>query len=196
VSDIQQLEDRTAPLVRRAQAGDAEARDELLRSCQATIYRWAYVLTVDADDAEDIAQEVLIRVVTHLHRYAGRSRFTTWLYRVTRNTALSLRRRLASRLRLIGGLGATAEPPSPNDPLERLHETQTAAVVGILFRDLPARQREVFYLIDVEGYGAAEIAGHLGLSPVTVRAHLFRARRTLRAWILKRHPEIAEEYGR
>jgi RNA polymerase sigma-70 factor (ECF subfamily) len=67
--------------------------------------------------------------------------------------------------------------------------------VTALFRDLPVRQREVFYLVDIEGHEAMEVASRLGLRPVTVRAHLFRARHTLRSRILARHPEIAEEYG-
>ena len=61
-----------------------------------------------------------------------------------------------------------------------------------LFRGLPARQREVFHLTEVEGLAAPEIAERLGMSPVTVRAHLFRARRALRTRILARHPELAE----
>jgi RNA polymerase sigma-70 factor, ECF subfamily len=62
-----------------------------------------------------------------------------------------------------------------------------------LFRELPARQREVFYLADLEGFAPVEIAERLGMNPTTVRAHLFRARRALRARLLERHPEIAEE---
>src|SRR5436853_5944286 len=100
LSDTTQLDDAVAPLVRRAQSGDPGARDELLRSCHATVYRWALVQIGDPDDADDVAQEVLVRLATRLDRYAGRSRFTTWLYQVTRNTALGFGRRLASGLRL------------------------------------------------------------------------------------------------
>jgi len=62
-----------------------------------------------------------------------------------------------------------------------------------LFRELPGRQREVFHLTEVEGLAATEVAERLGMNPVTVRAHLFRARRALRARILARHPELAED---
>jgi RNA polymerase sigma-70 factor (ECF subfamily) len=195
VNEIQLLEHRAADLVGRAQAGDERARDELLAQCHGTVFRWANVLTEDADDADDVAQEVLIIVTTKLHRYHGRSRFTTWLYQVTRNTALSLRRRVTSRLRLATRVHSQPEPDG-QDALASLHASQTAAAVRALFRALPVRQREVFYLIDIEGWGAAEIAPQLGLSPVTVRAHLFRARRALRTQILARFPEIAEERSR
>ena len=194
MSETTQLEEQAVGLVRRAQAGETAAREELLMRCHGTIRRWARVLTDDQDEAEDVAQEVLIRVALRLDRYAGRSRFTTWLYQVTRNTALGLRRRVTRRLRLIGALTAGAERRETDDPQRQAEASHVRSVVTELFQELPLRQREVFYLVDIEGHDAVEIAPRLGLRPVTVRAHLFRARRTLRGKILARHPEIAEEY--
>jgi RNA polymerase sigma-70 factor (ECF subfamily) len=188
------LEELAAGLVRRAQAGESAAREELLTRCHGTIRRWARVLTDDQDEADDVAQEVLIRVALRLDRYAGRSRFTTWLYQVTRNTALSLRRRVTRRLRLIGEMTAGAERREVDDPQAQAEASHLRRVVTELFQELPLRQREVFYLVDIEGHDAVDIAPRLGLRPVTVRAHLFRARRTLRGKILARHPEIAEEF--
>jgi RNA polymerase sigma-70 factor, ECF subfamily len=197
LSDTRQLDDAVNPLVQRARAGDAAARDELLRRCQPTVYRWALVHTGDPDDADDVAQGVLLRLYRSLDHYAGRSRFTTWLYQVTRNTALSLRRRLASRLRAIRGVAADLPTGNaPDDPHARVHGSRVTEVVMTLFRELPVRQREVFYLADLEGFAPVEIAERLGMNPITVRAHLFRARRALRARLLERHPEIAEERNR
>lgn len=194
MSDTAQLEERAVELVRRAQAGEAAAREELLTCCHGTIRRWARVLTEDADEAEDVAQEVLIRLALRLDRYAGRSRFTTWLYQVTRNTAFGLRRRLTRRLRLIGGMTEHMQEDHSPDPSAQTEASELRRIVERLFRELPLRQREVFYLVDIEGHDAVDIAPRLGLRPVTVRAHLFRARRALRGKILERHPEIAEEY--
>ena len=194
MSDPRQLDDAVAPLVRRAQAGDATARDELLRQCHPIVYRWALVHTGDPDDADDVAQEVLVRLSTRLDRYAGRSRFTTWLYQVTRNAAIGFGRRLASGLRLAHHMARRweAESVGREDPVGRVQESQVRQIVTELFRRLPARQREVFHLTEVEGLAAREIAERLGMSPVTVRSHLFRARRALRIKILARHPELAE----
>ena len=194
MSETTQLEELAAGLVRRAQAGESAAREELLTRCHGTIRRWARVLTDDQDEADDVAQEVLIRVALRLDRYAGRSRFTTWLYQVTRNTALSLRRRVTRRLRLIGEMTAGAERREVDDPQAQAEASHLRRVVTELFQELPLRQREVFYLVDIEGHDAVDIAPRLGLRLVTVRAHLFRARRTLRGKILARHPEIAEEF--
>lgn len=198
MTETRQLETAVADLLPRAQAGDAAARDELLRRCHGTVYRWALVQTGQADDAEDVAQEVLVRLYRYLGRYSGRARFTTWLYRVTRNTALGWRRQLVSRLRVLRDV--TMNLPSPaapaGDPVERLHAARIAAVVTALFQQLPARQREVFNLAEIEGVALVDIAERLGMNPSTVRAHLFRARRTLRARILAGHPELAEERTR
>jgi RNA polymerase sigma-70 factor (ECF subfamily) len=188
------LEERAVELVQRAQAGETAAREELLTCCHDTIRRWARVLTDDADEADDVAQEVLIRLALRLDRYAGRSRFTTWLYQVTRNTAFGLRRRVARRLRLIGGMTEHMKDAHGPDPSAEAETAELRRVVDELFRELPLRQREVFYLVDIEGNDAVDIAPRLGLRPVTVRAHLFRARRALRRRILQRHPEIAAEY--
>ncbi|MGH7676327.1 MAG: RNA polymerase sigma factor [Gemmatimonadales bacterium] len=196
MSETKRLDEAVAPLVQRARAGDGAARDELLSRCHATIYRWALVCTGDPDDADDVAQEVLVRLCTRLHRYAGESRFTTWLYRVTRNTAFSLGRRLVSRARAVQRAGADPESAAEEDPIERLHASRVGEVVAELFSELPARQRDVFHLADVEGVPATEIAARLGMRPVTVRVHLLRARRALRSRILARHPEIAEERSR
>jgi len=158
------------------------------------VYRWALVYTGDPDDADDVAQDVLVLLATRLDRYAGRSRFTTWLYQVTRNAALGLRRRLASKFRLAGSAaGQQTEWAVREDAVGRLQDSQVRGIVMTLFQELPVRQREVFHLVEVEGLTAAEVAERLGMNPITVRAHLFRARRALRARILARHPELAED---
>lgn len=169
--------------------------DELLRRCRAPVFRWALVQTGEAADAEDVAQEVLIRLHASLGKFGGRSRFTTWLYQVTRNEALNLRRRLRRRLRLATAISeeAAVDATSRDDPIEQVHAARVAALAERLLHELPRRQREVFHLADLEGCSPAEIAERLGIDPVTARVHLFHARRALRAGILERWPEMAEE---
>lgn len=193
MSEFRRLDDdAVADLVQRALTGDAGARDALLARCHGTIYRWALVHTGDPDDAADVAQEVLVTLHARLDRYRGRSRFTTWLYQVTRNAARGLGRRIAGRLRLVRRLSREPAVSRPASPLDRLATSETGALVARLFLELPRRQREILYLVDLEGLGAAEIGARFGLKPATVRVHLLRARRTLRALIIERHPELAE----
>jgi len=197
LSEPSSLDEVATHLVPRATRGDAAALDALLKESRPLIYRWALVQTGDAADAEDVTQEVLIKLHGSLHRFAGRSRFTTWLYRVTRNEALGLGRRLAGRLRLARAvtLEAAASPPTPDDPLERVHAARIVDLADTLLTSLPGRQREVFHLADLEGCSMAEIGERLGMSPITARVHLLRARRTLRSQILNRWPELATEEG-
>lgn len=182
-------------LVRQAQSGNEEAFRRLVARCHAHVYRWALVRTGDADDADDVAQNVLVRLSTHLGRYDGRSRFTTWLYRVTANAAGGFFRRGAARRRMVERLeqwGAD-EGAGPADPLEQVHAATVAGVVRTFFNDLPARQREIVDLGDLQGFAPTEIADMLKMNPATVRAHLFRARRTLRARMLEQYPALLED---
>jgi RNA polymerase sigma-70 factor (ECF subfamily) len=193
LSETSSLDAAAADLVPRATRGDAGALDRLLRSCRPLVYRWALVQMGDSADAEDVTQEVLIKLHRSLHRYAGRSRFTTWLYRVTRNEALGLGRRLTRGLRLARAMTreAMVSPATSDDPLAQVHAARVAALAHILLAELPRRQREVFHLADLEGCSMAEIADRLGMSPVTARVHLLHARRALRSRILARWPELA-----
>ncbi len=70
-----------------------------------------------------------------------------------------------------------------------------AAAARTELRNLPPRQREVFALADLDDVAPVEIAERLGMNPITVRAHLFRARRTIRARLLALHPDLVREGG-
>ena len=196
MSETQRLERDVAHLVPLAQGGDAAAREALLARCHPTIFRWALVQVGDADEAEDVAQEALVRLDAGLDGFAGKSLFATWLYRVTRNVALEMGRRAARTLRLRSALALRPDDESATaDPADGVHAETVTALVRALFDDLPPRQREVFYLADLEELAPVEIAQRLGLEPATVRVHLLRARRSLRARILSEHPEIVEDYS-
>lgn len=204
MSETRQLNEAVRPLVWRARAGDAGAFTRLVGRCAAPIHRWALGLTGDVDDADDVTQEVLIALHWKLRGYEDRSQFTTWLYRITRNAALGLLRRRRRRTRR--QRRALREHPwrcDTEDPttaesarLRALHIADVADLVRTFFEELPRRQREVFDLVDLQGYTPTEAADMLDMKAVTARAHLFRARRAIRAAILERRPEIAEDHSR
>ncbi len=194
MSDTTSLEAAVADLIPRARNGDAGALEDVLKASRGVVYRWALVVTGDEADAEDVTQEVLITLHASLPGFEGRSRFSTWLYQVTRNEALNLRRRLTRRLRLVADVAREAEVATGGDEaLARAHATGVTALVEALLHLLPRREREVFHLADLEGCALTEIATRLGISPSTVRVHLFHARRSMRQQILERWPGLAEE---
>ncbi len=182
-------------LVRRAREGDEEALRDLVTRAHPIVRRWALVRTGDPTEADDLAQDVLVQMIRRLASYQGTAAFGTWLYTVTRNAAED-RRRLGNRRekarRSAEALGALL-PARTERPDEALDRERLASLLRAFFEELPPRQREVLDLSDLQGFTSPEIAGMLGIEPVSVRAHLFKARRTLRRRILKAHPYFADD---
>ena len=179
-------------LIEEIRGGRQEAFAELVALVQSRVRAWASRFTEDADDADDVAQEVLIGLERGVQQYHGRSRFTTWLYSVTRNAAFNRRRSEDRRaeLRVERGL---AEPIDA-EGLDAHDQHTVADLVLKYFDALPARQRLVFELIDLRGESPSEVAQRLGMRSVTVRAHLFKARRAIRARMLELHEPLMKEF--
>jgi RNA polymerase sigma-70 factor, ECF subfamily len=186
-------------LVDEVRSGKPAALDRLIARVQSRVRGWAARFTGDEDTADDVAQQVLIGLDRRVKRYDGASRFTTWLFAVTRNAALSERRRTERRAALVREHHSRAlvdehrslvlEESGADPDAARL-----AALVVKYFDALPRRQREIFELADLRGLTPTEIAARLGMEPVTVRGHLFKARRAIRAKLLEHHERLLEEY--
>jgi RNA polymerase sigma-70 factor (ECF subfamily) len=199
VSELAGLEAEATPLVARAQDGDPVALADLLSLCRPWIYRWAVVDLGDFDEAEDTTQDVLVRLHSKLGRFRRGSRFTTWLFRVTRNAAVDRRRRWSRRLKLMARSDAMAamagdSRPAANPEAATLRQ-ELDRIVRTFVAALPSRQRQVLDLVDLQGHAPSEVADLLDLDPGTVRAHLHRARRELRSRLLASHPEMVEGNG-
>ena len=178
-------------LISGAQGGDRGAFSRLAALVQGRVRGWAASFTDDADDAEDVTQDVLILVHRRLPQFEGKSRFSTWLYTITRNVALDRRRRIKRRERRLETMDA---PVDTVETREAFDEDTLTSLVLRYFDELPARQREVFELSDIQGLSAPEVAERLGMKAVTVRANLFKARRTIRQRMLEHHSSLLEEY--
>lgn len=196
MSEPTRTEEGTIALVRGAQAGDVAAFEGLVRRYYGQIHRWALGRTGDRDDADDVTQEVLVRLHRHIGGFDGRSRFSTWLYQVTRTAASDLQRRRRRRARLTLALGQRSAPAAydPRDASGTPDERRAAELVRAFAMDLSDRQREIFDLVDLQGHEPAEVSEMLGMERVTVRSHLFRARQAIRRKILESAPELVEGY--
>ena len=175
----------------RAGKGEREAFGSLAGALRPLICRWALVMTGDPDDAEDVAQVVLTKMMRSMHRFDGRSKVTSWVYRITRNASLDHQHGKKRDLKLAEKLGrlARAETHRLEDPLDRIEMKRTLGLIRTLLRELPVRQREVFDLVDLQGLQPKEAADLLEMKPNTLRVHLLRARRRMRREML------AEGYG-
>jgi RNA polymerase sigma-70 factor, ECF subfamily len=180
-----------ALLVRTAQAGDALARNRLLGQVRDQVFRWALIMTGDSDEADDITQQVSMTLHRKLHTFEERSAFTTWLYRIVRNTVAESRRRarFTREVRLDDEVASGVVSAATEERLQAIDDAQSVVLIRTLFAALPPRQRELIDLVDTQGYKAVEAAEMLEIEPETARVHLLRARRTLRTKMLELHPE-------
>jgi len=180
-------------LVEGARSGRPAAVERLVARVQDRVRTWAARFTDDEDSADDVAQEVLIGLERRVKRFDGASRFSTWLFAVTRNVALSQRRRDQRRAMLLErqfereNVVVSSSEDNPD-------ATRLAGLVIQYYDALPRRQRSIFEMVDLQGMTPAEVARQLGMEQVTVRAHLFKARRAIRARMLEQHERMLKEY--
>jgi len=173
-------------LVRRAQADDKEAFEELVRRHQHRVFAVASGILRRREDVEDIAQQVFVKAYFSLKRFDQRAAFSTWLYKITVNECWDLLRKKKVRplvyeadlseeqarmVQTSGEKGSTAP-----DVSERLEARQR---VERLLEGLDERDRLMLVLKEVEGFSIEEIAEVLELNSNTVKVRLFRARRRI-----------------
>lgn len=164
-----------AELMERLAAGEREALAALVRRHQEHIYRLARRFLGSPEAAEDVAQDVFVRVLEHAGRYRPTAQFKTWLYRIVANRCWDLRRR-ARRARLGLVLQEPMPPASTPDPAK----TERAERVRAAVAALPDRQRLALVLHRFGGLSHAEIASATGWSTRAVESCLVRAYDNLR----------------
>ena len=170
-------------LVRRAQADDKEAYEELVRRHQQRVLAVASGILRRHEDVEDIAQQVFVKAYFSLKRFDGRAAFSTWLYRITLNECWDLLRKKKVRPLLYESdlseeqaqRVATAENSSGGPDIRQRLETRQR--VERLLAGLDERDRLMLMLKEVQGFSIEEIAEVLELNANTVKVRLFRARR-------------------
>ena len=183
-----------AELADRARDGGDEALERLVSAAARVVRRWALVRLAHAADADDVMQEVMIRVIRSIETWPAGESFAPWLYVVTRNAATDRLRR-GGRQRDVGGFDALLDQvPAPGgDPSLVFAGRELAGLVGALLRELPPRQREVFDLVELQGMPAKEVAQLIGIRASSVRGCLLKARRNLRRRILATWPDVEED---
>jgi RNA polymerase sigma-70 factor (ECF subfamily) len=176
-----------------AAAGDESAFTTFVTRYQPAVFRWSLTFANDADEAEDIAQEVFVRAHRLLSQYRSDGSLGAWLYAITRRVANQSRRTRKRRKRLaLSPAAAPLRDVYTTDPGGRVDRERAAIVIRELFAELPARQREIFDLVDLQGFSPTEAAERTGMKAVSVRASLFKARAAIRAKFLATHPRYGE----
>ncbi len=175
-----------------AQAWTPPSWDEVVRAHSARVYRLSYRLTGNRHDAEDLTQEVFVRVFRSLSSYTPGT-FEGWLHRITTNLFLDLVRRRA-RIRF-DALPDDAERLASPDrgPAQVYDDTHFDADVQKALDALPPDFRAAVVLCDLEGLSYEEIAATLDVKIGTVRSRIHRGRSQLRASLAHRAPVDAPE---
>jgi RNA polymerase sigma factor (sigma-70 family) len=173
-------------LAQRSLQGSRQALEELVRRHQTFIYNLALRLVLIPEDAEDITQDVLIKVITRLSSFQGQSGFRTWLYRIVMNHFLDMKKRgiedLVSNFSQLTNDGERLlnVVVSDDDGLseEQIEETKVRCTAGMLMC-LTREQRLLYLLGDVFGVSHTVGAELLDLTPDNYRQQLVRARKDL-----------------
>jgi RNA polymerase sigma-70 factor (ECF subfamily) len=177
-------DDREA--VRRVQAGDTEAFEPLVEKYKRKVFRLAYQVLRDQEEALDVAQEAFVKAFRALPAFKGDSAFYTWLFRITMNVALDRKRQRATRAKSLGAEDVAPEEwertamstdPDPEDVAAGV-ETRERIRKGL--DSLSEHHRTIVILSDIEGLQYREIAEVLGIPMGTVMSRLHHARKRLR----------------
>jgi RNA polymerase sigma-70 factor (ECF subfamily) len=179
-------------MVSRAKSGDTEAFTALVRALQRTVFRWSLTFARDADDAEELAQETFVQIHRKLEQFRGDSPVEAWVYGITRSLALQRLRKNKRRTLLSVASLPGIDNVYNTDPGARVDRQRVADYIRHFFVELPPRQREVFDLVDLQGFDPAEVADLTGLKAATVRGNLFKAREAIRAHLIAAHPAWKE----
>jgi RNA polymerase sigma-70 factor (ECF subfamily) len=166
--------------------------EDIVRTHSARVYRLAYRLTGNPHDAEDLTQEVFVRVFRSLSTYTPGT-FEGWLHRITTNLFLDSARR-KQRIRFEGLADDMAHRLAGSEPTpaQAFDDSHLDGDVQAALKALPPEYRAAVVLCDIEGFSYEEIAATLGVKLGTVRSRIHRGRAQLRAALEHRRRAPAE----
>jgi RNA polymerase sigma factor RpoE len=176
-------------LVKRAQTGDLQAYDELVRRYQERIYSTVYHMTANHEDANDLAQEAFIKAYQSIKSFKGGSSFYTWVYRIAINKTINFLKQRRNKTQMsLDDLDFNAEHDpdlvaliSERTPRREISLAELQEKLNAAMQKLSEPHRLVVVLHDVQGLSHDEIAEMMDCNVGTVRSRLFYARQQLQA---------------
>jgi RNA polymerase sigma-70 factor (ECF subfamily) len=180
---VAQVADDDGGLIRRAQAGDAEAFGRLVERYMRRAYYSALSLVGSREDALDLSQEAFVRAFRARQTLDPERPFYAWLYQILRRLCFNFLRDRRTRLRNLEAAGSWLADEAAGrqalDPARALEREEERRRVGAAIELLPAREREVLALKEFEGLTYREIASLVGIPIGTVMSRLYSARQRL-----------------
>jgi len=174
-------------LVRRAQANDRAAFNEIVLRYKSKVYNFIARMVPSAQDAEDLTQETFVRAYLSIRSFQSRASLNTWLFRIATNLCIDYSRKNKKTAGLTTSLSADSDeddereiPDAVYDPQRILLNKELGAQLEQALLELPEKLRTVVLLYDIEGLPYDEIASIVGVPLGTVKSRLFNARTALR----------------
>ncbi|MEI8349294.1 MAG: RNA polymerase sigma factor [Candidatus Omnitrophota bacterium] len=173
------MQEISKEIIIAASAGDVGSFEKIYQATSGFVYAVALRVTNDREDAQEITQDVFIKIHKNLKWFQFRSSLKTWIYRIAVNTALTVaKRRAKERSRMVVYDDALANTiAAPENPAKEINQEN----LDVLLAPLNPQQRSCMVLRSIEGLSYKEIAGLLQININTVRTRLNRARRLLLA---------------
>jgi RNA polymerase sigma-70 factor (ECF subfamily) len=197
VLEANQVENSESELIGRARRDDPHAWRLLVSRYQEPVFRLAYLVLRDADEAADVAQETFIQAFLSLERFDAERPFRPWLMRIAVNRARNRRRSLGRYLANVRRL--LEKNPQPTASADATHQIvqshwQAERLWQAVERLNPIG-REVIYLRYFLDLSEAEMSEALGVAPGTVKSRLHRAVKRLQSVIAEEYPDLREAFG-
>ena len=163
-------------VIRRCQDGDNEAMETVYTHYKFSIFNLAYRFAGNRTSAEDLQQEIFIKIFTQINKLRSLEAFNSWLYRIATNTCISF-------IRKRGRMNEVPTEEIEKVPIPNNNKISVKQDLEKAIKTLPSKQKMVFILHDVQGFTHMEIAKIMRLRQGTSKSQLFKARMKLRNYL-------------
>jgi RNA polymerase sigma-70 factor (ECF subfamily) len=178
-------EDTDEHLIRSAANGDEHAFERIVQKYQQAVFNTIYRYTGSREDVQDLAQEIFIKVWRNAAKFKGKSKFSTWLYRIVANHCINYRRKRRYNHVSLDELNKNGQIPESLKVQPDWEERRRAERVRQAVDELPGRQRLALVLSQFEDRSYKEIAEIMKVSLSSVESLIFRARSALKQKLAK-----------
>lgn len=170
----------TPELIQEAARGSQQAFRAIVEVNQGFVYAVAFRFVNDSQDAEDITQEVFVRLWKNLHTYKPEVKLTTWLYKIVTNRCLDfLKSKHGSQRKNAVDVDKQLHLAAHSTPERAYQQQELLKIIHAAADELTPRQKAVFILRDLEGLSSAEVCEALSMSSGNVKSNLFHARQKI-----------------
>jgi len=182
--------DEERKLIRKAKRGDDEAMTAIIRAHQDSLYAFMLRMSGHPDIAEDVVQEAFVRVLKNIDRFDPKYRFSTWLFTIAKRLYMNWSQKLKPSFDsdLVGSWKGPQQRPECNT-FKTESQNTIQDILNLALLALGETQREIVLLFHQQEWSIAEISSYMEMPEGTVKSHLHRARRRMKAAILDASPK-------